>query len=103
MKGLLNWFTSNTEEETFRLPSTEEMITKCLIFYLEPFKCFLLSKEEYPQDVSILKVVEQVKDIYEQHKSLFVQIYQLPQPVTVDIKLVSRSVPLLFTGSAVCF
>ena len=87
----MNLFTRNTAEETFKPPSTEEMITKCLIFYLEPFRSFILSKEACPQDVSILKVVEQVKDIFEQHKSLFVQKYR---PITVDIKLVSMSVPL---------
>ena len=49
--------------------STVDMLKNCLLFYLEPLKDLLQSDGEYPENFSINELAEQVKDIYEQHKS----------------------------------
>ena len=90
-KGLFKRiFKSSSGEEKFDIPPTEDMMKRCLAFYLEPSKSTLLSNGEFPGNFSISEFGKQVKDILEQHTTPVVQHYNTPYPVPVEgIKLVS--------------
>ena len=50
--------------------STDEMVKRCLLVYLEPYRKVLLQPEEYPENFHFVK---EVRDVYRQHREVMVQ------------------------------
>ena len=63
--------------------STDEMVQKCLLVYLEPYEKILLQTEKYPENVSFEMLLREVRDVFHQHKEPMVQNAKVPiQSVT---------------------
>ena len=84
----LGWLTRNLlgntpTVEAFTPPTTEEMVKQCLLFYLEPYKNFLLNG--YDENFQVEEFVRQVKLIVNHHYTPIVQHHDSsPSPVTVE-------------------
>ena len=85
MKKLFNMRQTNNEEDTFSPPTTEEMMKRCLLFYLEPYKNTLLHIIE--SQVHVNTLVKQIKTVFNQHKEPSVQ-HKKPCRVSVNIEQV---------------
>ena len=86
LKNLFNVQSETATEDGFTPPSTEEMVKKCLHYYLEPLKRVLLVEDGYPPDFKLDEFVRQVKHIFKQHSEPVVQHSHNPcTTVAVDI------------------
>ena len=76
------------KEKSFLTPlSTEEMVKKSLLVYLEPFQKVLLQPEEYPGNFHFVK---EVRDVYRQHRELMVQYPLVPEDAKVQVPSVTE-------------
>ena len=75
---------NSATEQTFTTPPTDEMIKRCLLFYLEPYQDALLNEKSYPSDFSVDGFIAKVKHIFEQHHKPVVQHSQNTYEVEVE-------------------
>ena len=56
--------TEEVNEVNFNPPTKEALATRCLQFYLEPYKNMLLQDGEYPKKFKVDSVVTEIAHIY---------------------------------------
>ena len=81
--------------------STDEMVKRSLLVYLEPFQKVLLQPEEYPGNF-VKMLVKEVRDLYRQHREPLVkhplmrESTKVPVPsvteVSIHVFIVQRSI-----------
>ena len=70
------WLFSKQDDgklEKVALPSNDEMMTQCLLFYLEPFKDVLLNDRVYHKEFKIHEFVRKIRFLLQQHKEPFLK------------------------------
>lgn len=87
----------NGNKNASSIPTTEEMVQPCLLFYLRPYKTLLLNDGEYPADFRVDQFVKHVRHIYLMHSELHVKHRSASSPTTVKVDQKSVSVIHVYT------